>query len=225
MKLFFLMVMAAALSGCATKQYFHTSIANQDDVERQRVIDDAYCTQAAMGLVEMPQIVHQPSGSYRSSGTISGYNPSTGYSTYTYSGRTRPSASDSFSAGFANGMNIGAAVAASKARDKLHHACMLAKGWTEDQAKAGESAKRKQAESNAEQEWRATIDQFLTVAASQPGGIDYRKDDLKMHMLDTIVKQLANDTKNTGKPMLWFLVEADKIVREEYSPERQWLNK
>lgn len=225
MKLLLIAMAAAAVSGCATKQYFHTSIANQEDVERQRVIDDAYCTQAAMGLVDMPQIVHQPSGSYKSSGTISGYNPSTGFSSYSYSGVTRPSAADSFSSGFANGMNLGNAIAAGQARNKLHHACMLAKGWSENEAKAAESAKRKQEENGAAKKWSDTIDQFLQTEASRPDGIDYRNDSFKMMQLDTIVKQLANDPKNEGKPMLWFLVEADRIIKEDFSPERTFFRK
>jgi outer membrane lipoprotein SlyB len=220
MKVLFLVMVAFALSGCATKQYFHTSIADQEEAKRQRVIDDAYCTQVAMGSIDMPQVRHQPSGSYRSSGTISGYNQDGGYSTYTYSGSTRPSAADSFSSGFANGMNIGSAIAAGQARNKLHHACMLAKGWSEDEAKAVKSSARNQAADDADKKWRDTIAQFLDTEASRPNGIDYRNNSFKMLQLDAIVKELANDPKNEGKPMLWYLVEADRIVKEHYSPER-----
>ncbi len=129
MKKLILVLGLAAIGGCATKQYFHTSISGAEEMDRQRVIDDAYCTQVSMGSVEMPQIIQSPASSRQSSGTISGYNSAGGYSNFTYSGTTRESGS--FSRGFANGMNIGSAVAARKARDKIHHGCMLAKGWSD----------------------------------------------------------------------------------------------
>jgi len=222
-----MILLALAVSGCATKQYFHTSITDPEKAERQKAIDHAYCTQAAAGSVPIPQIQTSPSSSesYRTSGTISAYNPDTGYTNYNYSGTTtrRQSAADSFSQGFANGMNIGSAIAASRAQSDIYHGCMVAKGWSEDKEKATALARQRSEKKAAEDKWADTIDQFLRTEASRPGGIDYRKDSFKMMQLDTIVKQLANDPKNSDKTMLWFLVEADRIVKEHYSPERSLL--
>lgn len=224
-----LILLALAVGGCATKQYFHTSIADPEKAERQKAIDHAYCTQAAAGSVPIPQIQTTPSGreSHRSSGTISAYNPEAGHTNYTYSGTTtrRQSAADSFSQGFANGMNIGSAIAASRAQNDIYHGCMVVKGWSEDKEKATALARQRSEKDAAKDKWSDTIDQFLKTEASRPGGIDYLKDDFKLMQLDTIVKQLANDPKNNDKTMLWFLVEADRIVKEHYSPERSWLGK
>lgn len=79
----------------------------------------------------------------------------------------------------------------------------------------------KQAQSaSADAKWRQTIDEFFKTQASLPNGIDYRKDEFKLMQFDAIVKQIASDPKNNDKTMLWFLVEADRIVKEHYSPER-----
>ena len=48
-----------------------------------------------------------------------------------------------------------------------------------------------------------------------PGGIDYRKDPVKLAALDKYVKELANDPKNGGRSMTWYLVEASKLVRAQ----------
>lgn len=215
------------LAGCASAPYFHTSITDPIQIERQQSIDHAECTQVSTGSVAVPQVNYQPvqSDTYRTRGTISGYNQSGGYETYNYSGTTRrtPSAANSFSQGFANGMNIGAAAQANRAIRDIYHGCMVSKGWTKDQAQI--AVAKSSAKDDAEKKWSSTIEEFLATEASQPNAIDYRNSSFKMLLLDKTVKELANDPKNNDKTMLWFLVEADRIVKEEYSPERALLNR
>lgn len=225
MRVIFFFLAAIALGGCATKQYFHTSLTDPAEIERRKVVDDAHCTRVALGSVDVPEVDYQPSPSYRSSGTISGYNSDGSYSSYTYSGTTRQSAANSFSQGFANGMNIGAAIAARNAQEKIYHGCMVSKGWSDEPAMAGTRVVKRSEKDIAEAEWRTTIDQFLKMEAARPDGIDYARDELKMLQLDITVKQLANDPRNESKSMQWFLIEADRIVKEHYSPERMFFPK
>lgn len=65
----------------------------------------------------------------------------------------------------------------------------------------------------AEQQWQANVDSFLTRAAKEDGGIDYRADQAKAADLDQFVKVLASRADNSDKSMEWFLVEADRRVK------------
>ena len=230
------LALVALLSGCASTQYFHTSLTDPGQIAQRRAIDDAYCAQVAMGSAPVPQIVTQPASpsSYQASGTISGYSPNTGYSTYNYSGTVRPSnsAAHSFNQGFANGMNMGNAMAARRAQDTILHGCMVSRGWTDDPARAATVAatttpapQKLRAEDEARKKWLDTVQEFYATEALKPDGIDYRKDSFKQSQLDTVVKSLASDPKNEDKTMLWFLTEGDRIVKERYSPERFFLPK
>lgn len=84
--------------------------------------------------------------------------------------------------------------------------------------KNAEKPTSRQSETTAEadKKWRETIDEFLRTEAVKQDGIDYRKDSDKMQMLDAVVKQLAKDPQNEDKTMLWFLMEADKIVKQRF---------
>ena len=224
LKLVVLLAIAALVGGCATRQYFHTEISDPEKADRQRAIDHAYCSKAAVGSVPIPepQARRAEPESYRASGTINSYNPSTGYTNHSYSGTVtrRQSAGESFSQGYASGSELGSAIAAIKIQRDIYHGCMIAKGWSEDRETASLTARQNNDERLAKEKWAETIDQFIRTEASRPGGIDYRKDEFKLMQLDAIVKQIASDPKNNDKTMLWFLVEADRIVKEHYSPER-----
>lgn len=205
------------LSGCASKpQYFHQYITEPAKLERQRAIDDGQCMQAALGSVPTPQVTYQPSNTYQTTGTVSGYDSTGGYSNYTYSGTTRAKQNsvESFSQGFANGLNIGNAIAAQKAQEKVYHGCMLSRGWSNNPNAAEE--KKQELDAAAKKKWLATIDQFIRAEASKPNGIDYRSDSEKMDTLDAYVKALAGDSVNEDRPMAWFLVEADRLVKLKY---------
>jgi hypothetical protein len=64
----------------------------------------------------------------------------------------------------------------------------------------------------AAQQWQNTVNSFLSAAAKEEGGIDYRKDGDKAADLDQFVKVLAAKPENSDKPMQWFLEEAHKRV-------------
>lgn len=220
MKRIILVLAVLFVAGCATKpQYFHSSISEKDAVDRQMAIDDGYCSMASVGSAPIPQVNYQPdAGTYRTRGTISGYD-SSGYNSYNYTATTRQSNSgaNSFAQGFANGMNIGNAIAAQQAQEKIYHGCMLAKGWTTDPnaATAAAAAKKKQIIESAEKKWLDAIDEFMKTEASRPNGIDYRNSPADTALLDFHVKALANEDANKDKTMLWFLVEADQLVKTD----------
>jgi hypothetical protein len=65
----------------------------------------------------------------------------------------------------------------------------------------------------AQQQWQNSVNTFMSSAAKEEGGIDYRKDAAKAEDLDTFVKHLANKVENSDKPMDWFLTEAHKRVQ------------
>lgn len=77
-------------------------------VERQRIIDEGYCTQAAAGAVPLPQVRYYQSGiqSYQINGNIQSLNTNGNYTSSNYTGNVTSytNSSDAFSAGFANGM-------------------------------------------------------------------------------------------------------------------------
>lgn len=127
-----------ALAACASPKWQHTEITDPARSARQLVVDDGYCTQVALGAAPMPQVVTAPTGS-TSNVSMRGttVNPQTGQTTYgTYTGQVTTAPTNSFAAGMANGMNMGNAINAGLAQERIHKACMFAKGWTDSQVPA-----------------------------------------------------------------------------------------
>lgn len=127
------------LAGCATK-WQHTAMTDPVAVQRQLTIDDGYCTMVSAGSLPMPQVVipaplpAPTTSNIAMTGTA--VNPATGGTTTTNSrGTVTTAPAPSFGAGFANGFasgaNLGATLAAGLAQEKIHTACMYAKGWTD----------------------------------------------------------------------------------------------
>lgn len=72
---------------------------------------------------------------------------------------------------------------------------------------------REMSQQSAQRQWESTVATFLTGAAKEEGGFDYRKDDGKRADLDQFLKILADKPENADKPMDWFLQEAHKRVK------------
>jgi hypothetical protein len=107
----------ALIAGCAAKpQYTNTAITDPAQA------DDGECTRIAMSGVPVPQVQQSGAGGRTVSGTVTD-----GLKTYNYSGISTPT--NSFSSGFANGMNMRAAADAKAAQQKIYNGCMLSKGW------------------------------------------------------------------------------------------------
>jgi uncharacterized protein YceK len=220
----------AALSGCATvPSWEHPSRAKAGSDEATIAL--AECQSYAAGLTPMPRLqagtpMPGPT-SYSTTGTITDYG-----SYLTFRGTT--TASSTFASRYAAGANAGAnianayAVAAARGReDALTAACMRTQGWVDTStpegkekltqvAKASEIAasRRDDASRTASEQWAETIRKFMDAQTKLPGGIDYRNDDIKLSALDTYVKMLGNDPRNNDKTMLWFLVEADRLIKD-----------
>lgn len=153
-KALLLVIIVASLSGCHhAVTYYNPQIEDGAFLQRQFTIDDGYCTSAAAGSVPIPQvrIYTPPPNNYSFSGQATTYNPYSGYSTTTYQGTAHSYPTSGFAQGFANGMNIGAAMAARKKQDRVYHACMVALGWTTNKGeveslRASYSARRQHAE-------------------------------------------------------------------------------
>lgn len=123
------------MSACST-QYYNPNITDSAALERQRIIDEGYCTRVASGAVPMPQVRHYQTGvqSYQIAGSSQTYS-SNGYSAnsyYTGSVSATPNAGEAFSAGVANGLNMGAAIQAGQERKQVMQGCMYSLGWTTD---------------------------------------------------------------------------------------------
>lgn len=123
------------LSACST-QYYNPNITNPAALDRQRIVDEGYCTQVASGSVPMPQVRHYQSGvqSYQITGSTHTFG-SDGYSANSYyagSVTASPNAGEAFSSGMANGLNIGAAIGAGRERKQVMQGCMYSLGWTTD---------------------------------------------------------------------------------------------
>lgn len=125
---------AVALTGCGTT-YYNPNITDPQALEHQRVIDEGYCTRVGAGSVPMPEVRHYQSGvqNYQITGTVRTYG-SGGYSNsnYTANVSSYPNAGDAFSAGVANGANLGMALAAARERKQIIESCMYSLGWTTD---------------------------------------------------------------------------------------------
>lgn len=65
----------------------------------------------------------------------------------------------------------------------------------------------------AAQQWQNTVNSFLSDVSKE---VDYKNDADKAADLDQFVKVLANNPKNSDKPMDWFLSEAHKRVKALY---------
>lgn len=124
------------ISGCAsTTQFYNPHIADPEAVERQLAIDRGYCLQVAAGAVPIPEVRHYQSGVNQysivgaSRATDSWGNVSSG--TYHANVYQRPSAANAFSAGFASGYSMGAAIRAQRERDEVLKGCMFRLGWTD----------------------------------------------------------------------------------------------
>lgn len=114
-----------ALCGC-TPHYFNL---NYPDGQQQNhyVIDHGYCTQVSYGAVQMPQIhLNNNTGSSTTSGNVymSGSNGN-------YTGRYNSTTNynGNFISGFADGMNIGSAMAANQSRSDIYASCLARLGW------------------------------------------------------------------------------------------------
>lgn len=123
------------LSSCATN-YYNPNIKDSIALERQRTIDEGYCTRVAAGSVPMPEIRSYQTGvqNYNVVGSAR-TNYSNGYSTNTYYNAnisSYPNAGEAFTNGFASGASIGAAFRAKLDRDKVFKSCMYTLGWTTD---------------------------------------------------------------------------------------------
>lgn len=143
------------LSGCATT-YYNPHMTDAGALQRQRIIDEGYCTRVASGSVPMPQVRHYQSGlqNYQITGNARTYG-SNGYSTnsyYTGSVTAYPNAGDAFATGMANGMNMGAAIRAGQERKQVMQGCMYSLGWTTDKnAVAHPSIERAKKKTQAEE--------------------------------------------------------------------------
>ncbi|GKW13763.1 hypothetical protein PEC301899_40450 [Pectobacterium carotovorum subsp. carotovorum] len=123
------------LSSCATN-YYNPNLKDPIALERQRTIDEGYCTRVAAGSVPMPEIRSYQTGvqNYNVVGSAR-TNYSNGYSTNTYYNAnisSYPNAGEAFTNGFASGASIGAAFRAKLDRDKVFKSCMYTLGWTTD---------------------------------------------------------------------------------------------
>lgn len=128
-----LLVASLALTACASTKWQHTLMTDPAQSARQLVIDDGYCLRVALGSAPMPQVV-TTAGAGTTSVTMSGttINPMTGQTSYgTYSGQARTTPAGGFAAGMADGMNMGNAINAAVAQERIHKACMFAKGWSD----------------------------------------------------------------------------------------------
>jgi hypothetical protein len=79
-------------------------------------------------------------------------------------------------------------------------------------------------ETAAQKKWAETIEQFFDAEKNRQDGIDYRSNKKMLESFDLAVKYLANDPKNNDKTMLWFLLEADTIIKRAYFPDAYPLN-
>lgn len=195
----------AALGGCTT--WHHPQIADKAVADRQFVQDDGYCVRASHGSVPVPQVTYNDVSPWSSTAIVQGssYNATTGtsYSTYSAQAVSTPSPGAAFAGGVANGMNLGAAFAASRAQERIYKACMYAKGWSDSSRPksppSGPLSAHSQSDPIAlqtedaakiyatpEAAWLADVDEFLTVYPA------YRVQPLYGRLND-LVKRIATE--------------------------------
>jgi hypothetical protein len=75
--------------------------------------------------------------------------------------------------------------------------------------------------SESEAKWRNTINEFIATEKIRLGGLDYQGNSELMSALDSYVRDLAKDVANEDKTMLWFLTEADRLVKIKFSINKQ----
>ncbi len=225
----------ALLVGCTT--WHHTQLSDKAQADRQFVQDDAYCTAASHGTVPIPQVAYNDV-SPRSSSVItqgSTYNSTTGAATYgTYRSQvvTTPSPGAAFAGGFANGMNIGAAIGAANAQAKVYKGCMYAKGWSDSAqpvpgspsttsstpprpvATSADKAASHQIYVTPEAEWLADVEEFLTVYPP------YKAQPLHGR-LDDAVKRIAEDRPMDSGPQILLAAHDSLVAKAQGSPEPQ----
>ena len=218
-----------ALSGCAsTATWQHPARAG--DGHDGATMAWAECQRYAAGTGPAPRMtarmdVPGPT-SYTTRGTYSQYG-STG--TFNAITTANQGAGSSFASGYNAGASLGdafAEIARQRQQKSVATACMRTLGWIDTSTPEGQAqfkqaatefsekpSSNQAAEDKAVKEkWITTINTFLETEAARPGGIDYRSDKKKHAALDKYVKQLANDPKNERQSMVWFLVEAHKMV-------------
>ncbi|MGD9773875.1 hypothetical protein [Diaphorobacter sp.] len=126
------LVLALALSACAT-QWRHPSYSSTPALHEQRLaIDKGYCQQVAHGAAPMPQVAipsTAPSG-YNVSGSGTTYG-SRGITRTDYDATVTPVASpaQSFAGGFAQGAAVGTMLRVQREQQAIHKGCMARLGW------------------------------------------------------------------------------------------------
>jgi hypothetical protein len=125
------LLMTAALLGCAGYSQWSNSHLHGDAAKRQFAIDNGYCKRAANGSAPMPIVRNYSSGqqTYRITGNYSGFNTRSGYNSGTYNATVTTYDPNAFSNGFAYGMNLGNAMAAMQANKEIYNGCMYDLGW------------------------------------------------------------------------------------------------
>lgn len=220
------------LAGCATK-WQHTAMTDPVASQRQLTIDDGYCTMVSAGSMSMPQVVIPPplpaptTSNIAMTGTA--VNPATGGTiTTNYRGTVTTAPAPNFGASFANsfavGANLGATYAAADVQQKIHTACMYAKGWTDT---PGQAAMQKtallarpgvapkpvsstQIYADAQGEWAADTSEFLNIFPAFRAQPHF--DQLNEH-----VKRIAKASPQLSGPQI-LLAARDAVVRAGQAP-------
>lgn len=138
-----LLCLLILLTGCASTTQWHNPNFTEEQVdvlERQKTIDEGYCTMVVQGAVPMPEVrtytpQQQSYTIYGSSMTHGSQGFNTGY----YRANVVPSAGASFSSGFAQGAALGAAIRARRAQEAVMKSCMYQLGWTDKPAEEVEA--------------------------------------------------------------------------------------
>lgn len=134
-RLFVLSCAGLSVTACGTNWY--NPHLTSEQASRQFEIDKGYCNGAVQGSVPIPDVRPYPSqpSAYvvQSYGDIYGRG---GSAHYTSNSLVTPLSSDSFGAGFANGVAMGNVLAASSARKQMYRSCLMRLGWYDDKAEA-----------------------------------------------------------------------------------------
>lgn len=133
-KLFIVIAMAGALSGCSTTWY-NEHFSSDEARNRQLVIDEGYCNRVAAGAVPMPEIrTYTPSQqSYMITGNSTTFGRN-GIQNNSFSGTVTPmnnGFASGFSSGMAQGAALGALIRAQQEHEKIVRGCMINLGWTD----------------------------------------------------------------------------------------------
>lgn len=85
------------------------------------------------------------------------------------------------------------------------------------EAKSQSDMMAKLAAQTEAQHWQWEQDRFF----AQKANAVYKDDELAYVALDHTIKRLAADEANNGKPMAWFIEEADRQVRSRFYPKQE----